>query len=273
MNDLEILNDVFAPAPPSDAAHRDARAALLTRARPRRRRAPLRIAAVMTAAAVVAAFILVVQSLGDGPVAAAEVFERAAHAAETKDFVAPRPDQWIYIEDRITTSDGSAPFTRRIWHRVDSGGVAWADAIGRVHVREFTAAERPPAGIGPVVSDDELTQLPTDPDALLRWAHERVAEDSDVYAVLGNVLAANVLPPDLEAGIFRAMEQLPGVTVSVVDVLGQRVLSLEQTEGALRMELFLDPETYAYRGNRATLGQDTTTSIRTETAILDALPG
>jgi hypothetical protein len=266
MTDLEILNDVFAPAPPSDAARRDARAALLARERPPRR-APLRIAACLTAAAVVAAFLLVVQDLGDtGPVAAAEVLERAAHAAEAKPFVEPGPHQWVYIEDQI--DDNGTPLTRKIWHRVDSGGIAWVDERGDVRVHEFTDAERPPQD-APFDSYDELVKLPTDPDALLRWASEKHV---DIYSILSDVLGANLLPPELKAGIFRALERIPGMTVSTTDVFGRQVLSLARTQGGVGQELFLDPETYDYVGRRTTSDGRTTTVVRVKTAVLDAPP-
>jgi len=290
MNDLETLHDAWeAPPAPSQEAYAEARAALLERARPRprRRRAPLRITAVVTAGAIAAAFLVVVQNLGDNPravpPAAAEVFERAAHAAETKPFTAPRPDQWVYTEDRITTSDADAPTTRRMWHRVDGGAIAFLDERGEIAVEEFSDAERPPRG-GPFDSNEQVAKLPRDPDALLSWAYEQakhvegagLTEHGDVYAILSGLLAANVLPPDLEAGIFRAMKRVPGVTVSTVDVLGRRVLSLAQTEDWLREELFLDPATYTYAGKRGTVVRDgeveaghTATSIRVAAEIQD----
>ena len=39
-------------------------------------------------------------------------------------------------------------------------------------------------------------------------------------------------------------------------MFGERVLSVAQTEDWLREELFLDPETYAYRGERGTVVHD-----------------
>jgi hypothetical protein len=48
------------------------------------------------------------------------------------------------------------------------------------------------------------------------------------------------------------------VTVSTVDVFGRRVISLAQTEDCLREEPFLDPETYASRGQRGTVVHDAT---------------
>jgi hypothetical protein len=296
MNDLKMLHDAWGtPEGPAHTAYTDARAALLALATPRRRgRARLRVAVVATAAAIVAAFVLVVQDLRDGPVAAAEVFERAAHAAETKSFVAPRPDQWIFTEDRFTSSDGGKPMTRKMWHRVDGRGIATIDARGKLNVEVFDSPDRRrPA---PFDSYERLAKLPTDPDALLRWAYTQatnvegagLTENGDVYAIFSGILGRNVLPPDLEAGIFRALKRVPGVTVSTVDVFGQRVLSLAQTEDWLREELFLDPETYAYRGQRGTVVHDavinpekagnargeiakghTATSLRVATAIQD----
>jgi hypothetical protein len=185
-----------------------------------------------------------------------------------------------------------------MWHRVDSGGIAWVEERGGVHVEEFSEAERP-GRESPFDSYEQLRKLPTDPDALLSWAYDKAAhidgagltEDGDVYAIFNGVLHANLLPPDLEAGILRAMKRVPGVTVSTVEVFGERLLSVAQTEGWLREELFLDPETYAYRGQRGTVVHDATispekagnatgaieeghtaTSIRVKTAVVDEPP-
>jgi hypothetical protein len=115
-----------------------------------------------------------------------------------------------------------------------------------------------------------------------------LTEDGDVYAIFSGILGDNALPPDLEAGVFRALKRVPGVTVSTVNVLGHRVLSLAPTEDWLREELFLDPKTYGYRGQRGTVVHDavidpakagnatgaiakghTATSIRLRTAVVD----
>ena len=301
MNDLELLHDAWDAQPaPSHDAWIEARAALLAHAtrQRRRRRAPLRVTALATAGAIAAAFLLVVQNLGDNPravpPAAAEVFERAAHAAEVKPFTAPRPDQWIFTEDRFTSSDGP-PMTRRTWHQVSGGGLAVE--IDGVMKRIEGPKERSDRGRpAPFDGYEQLTGLPRDPEALLRWAYEQaknvegagLTEDGDVYAIFSGILGDNVLPPDLEAGIFRAMKRVPGVTVSTVNVLGHRVLSLAQTEDWLREELFLDPKTYGYRGQRGTVVHDavidpakagnatgeiaqghTATSIRLRTAVVD----
>jgi hypothetical protein len=301
MNDLQTLHDVWdAPEAPSHDAYADARAALLAHAAPRRRRrrAPVRITAVATAAAIAATFVVVVQNLGESPravpTAAAEVFERAAHAAEAKTFVAPRPDQWIYTDDRFMTAGGGSVQGRRQWHSVSGGGFAIEidGEIKRVEMPRKRDGRRPV----PFDSYESVSKLPTDPDALLRWAYRQaknvegagLTEHGDVYAIFSGILGSNVLAPDLEAGILRAMKRVPGVTATTTEVFGRRVISLAQTEDWLREELFLDPETYAYRGQRGTVVRDaiidpakagndtgaikqghTVTSLRIKTAIVD----
>jgi hypothetical protein len=265
MTDLETLHDAWgAPAAPSDAAREQARSALLARATPRRPRR--RLAAVAALALIVAAALAVVADPGGGPrvpIASAAVLERAAAAAERRPFTPPRDHQWVYIEDRITSSAGTE--TRRIWRRADGAAVA-SRRTGRLEIERLRPSMRRPLNVvvGPLAGYKTLAALPTDPDALLRWAYPRaqditgagVTEHGDVYAIFEGMLSDNVLPPDLEAAIYRALKQVPGVTVETIEVGGRSLLVLGQTEDWLREELLLDPETYAYRGERATVVRD-----------------
>jgi hypothetical protein len=273
MNDLQTLDDAWTtPEPPSVAAYAQARAALLAHAtqrrppRRRRRRLQLRLAAVGGLAAALAIGIaLSVDGDRSGspgvPIASAEVLERAADAAEDKPFTAPREDQWVYIEDRFVGSDDGPAKRWPVWRRADGRGYAWEEG-GEVKV-EITPAKRggPRA---PLESYAVVAALPRDPDALLRWAYDQakhvtgagLTEDGDVYAIFNGILRNNVLPPDLEAAVFRTLKLVPGVTVERVTVLGTEVLALGQTEDWLREELLLDPETYAYRGERSIVVRD-----------------
>jgi hypothetical protein len=293
MNDLKALHDAWGtPEAPSRTAYTQARAALLARAiASATRSAPssrpsagrrVRLAAVAAFALALVVGLLVVENLGGGgdggstsvvpglpgvSVASAEVLERAADAAESKPFTAPRDDQWIYIEDRFTSSEGGEPETQRTWRRADGGGFAFADESGKLEVQTLEPPRKRPGrpSPGPSVSYKALAALPTHPDALLRWAYEQAehatgcgrSEHAEVYCILNHTLRGNVVPPELEAAIFRAMKQIPGVTVETVDVLGRPVLALGlETEDWLREELLLDPETYAYRGERSTVVKD-----------------
>jgi hypothetical protein len=297
MTDLEILHDAFdPPATPSPAARAAARAALLERARrrPRRRRA-----LVAAAAAAGVAVAVVATNLDEGgrggvrgvPVASAEVLERAAVAAERKPFTPPRDDQWIYFEDRL--SDGE---TILRWHRADGRGMARIDENGKLHVEIARADARRP---GLFQGYEDLDALPTDPDTLLQWAYRQaenvtgagLTEHGDVYAIFNGMLRSNVVPPDLEAAIFRALKRVPNVSVEPLEVRGRPALAVGQTEDWLREELVLDAETYRYLGESGTVVRDATidpkkagnatgeiekgqssVSVRVTTAIVDA-PG
>jgi hypothetical protein len=285
MNDLQLLHDAWGtPEPPSPAAFARARSALLARATPaaraRRPRLGVRLAGAGALAVTIAVGLIVVENLGgtarDGrshsvvpglpgvPVASAEVLERAAAAAEKQPFTAPRDDQWIYTEDRITGSDGSPPQTEQQWHRADGGAMAWIEG-GKLRVQSIELPKGRRAGAGDLESYKSLAAVPTDPDALLHWAYGldmsngNSSKDAVVYLLFNHILRENVLPPDLEAGIFRAMKQIPGVTLeATVDVQGRPAYALGQTDDWLHMELLLDKGTYAYRGQRSTVVKDAT---------------
>jgi hypothetical protein len=272
-------------APVADRALR--RAATVDRpARPatatgRVRRPPVRRRrAVLVGAAALAVALIVVANLGptgpDGrsrgvvpglpsvPVAAAEVLERAAVAAEDRPFTPPRDDQWIYVEERLSSTDGSEPRVSRKWRRADGRGFAFVDDRGELRVEIMPT--QPPERRVPGVLDGyrQLAALTADPDALLRWGYDRardvtgagLTEHGDVYAIFRGALTDNVLPPKLEAALFRALKRIPGVTARTVEIFGGRAISLGLTEDWLRQELLLDPRTYAVRGRRSTVARD-----------------
>ncbi len=287
MNDLHILNDAWgAPEATSPDAHARARAALLARATPRAgARRPLlgvRVAGACAVAVALAVGLIVVESLGgtgsDGrptsvvglpavPVASAEVLERAAVAAEQQPFTAPHDDQWIYIEEKVAGTDFPTPEIQRQWHRADGGGFAWIDESGKLRVQMTEAVTRRSGHPipDPLGSYKALAALPTDPDALLRWAdglhmtNGNSSHGAVLYLLFIHILRENVLPPDLQAAIFRALERVPGVTLdSTVDVLGHPAYALGQTDDWLHEEILVDKSTYAYRGTRSTVVKDAT---------------
>jgi hypothetical protein len=273
MDDLQTLHDEWpAPEAPTHNAYTQARAALLQRATRRRRRFGGRIAVVAAAAATTLTAFAVAENLGGTgsdvvPVAAAAVLEEAAVAAETRPFTAPRDDQWIYIEDRFTTSAGGAEI-QRSWRRADGGGFAGIDENGKLRVTVIERLRKRSRRPAPPLFDGyhDLAALPTDPDALRRWAYERARnatgggmnDHGDVFLIFNHMLRGNVLPPKLEAAIFRVLKQLPGVTVlDTVDVVGRPAIALGLgTSDWLHEELLLDKENYTYRGERSTVVRD-----------------
>jgi hypothetical protein len=283
MNDLTILHDAWdAPEAPSHAEYMRARANLSAWV-DRRSWVPrlrVRLAAIGAVALAISIGLAVVQNLGgtgsDGrprsvvpglpalPVASAEVLERAAKAAASRPFIAPRDDQWILIEDRFTNSDGKNEIERR-WHRADGGGEAFIDEHGKLQVQSMEPPRDRPGRKVPVLDTYKgLTTLPTDPDALLRWAYAQgmengnTSKDGVVYLMFNHVLHGNVLPPQLESAIFRAMKRIPGVTLQTVDIFGKPTYSLAFTDDWLREELLIDPKTYVYRGERSTVVKNAT---------------
>jgi hypothetical protein len=271
MDDLTMLRDEWGvPRPPSSAARARARARLAARAGGRRRGRRRQVVAVGAVTVAVAAGVIAVENLGgSGPppaVASAQVLERAASAAAKQPFTAPRDDQWVFTEDRITWQDGSTSTEQR-WRRADGGGIASIDAHGRLDVQNIEPprkrAGRPVPG--PFDSYAALSALPTDPAALLRWAYAQdvsngnSSKDAVVYLLFAGMLRDGLAPPDLQAAMFRAMKQIPGVTLDrTVDVLGRPAYALGQTDDWLHEELLLDKQTYAYLGQRSTVVRDAT---------------
>ncbi|RSN45640.1 CU044_5270 family protein [Actinomadura sp. WAC 06369] len=311
MNDIDALREAWdEPAAPSSAARTGARAALMDRTAGRApaaapRHAPggrlprlgIRLAAVgaLATAAVVGVTVLqsggvdehgrpapVVPGIPAGPVAnASELLERAAMSAETRAFTAPRPDQWVYVESRSRRGDTpNGPLsddpadtrTNKSWTRADGKMIAYMEN-GRL--------ERSPMIAGSPPSDyASLAKLPTDPDALLTWVYAdmgglgETAEGryATAYTTLSTILRDNVLPPKLEAAVFRAIKQIPDVTLveGRLDMSGRQAIALGRiTEGYLHEEILFDPKTYGYLGERAvairehsTRGEDGTLAFR-----------
>src|SRR5262245_43205810 len=211
-DDLTALREMWRqPAPPSRQAYFQARAALMSRAAgtapaaaektTRRRRMPrmgVRLLAVGAFAVTLAAGITVVQNLGtDSPghsklpglfgapaANAQEALERAAVAAERKPYVAPRPNQWIYTEERTTASVEGRPAgsteplstVTRGWRRVDGTAFAYIED-GKLRIHQTPGLpekqrHRVPERVRVWENYQSLTRLPTNPDTVLRMAYE-----------------------------------------------------------------------------------------------------
>ncbi|MBE1534540.1 CU044_5270 family protein [Actinomadura algeriensis] len=307
MNDIDALRDAWdEPAAPSSGARTEARAALMDRtagrtpARPAARavrfpRLGARIAAVGALATAAVVGVTVLQSAGGvdengrptsavpgipaAPVAdASELLERAAKSAEARPFTPPRPDQWIYTEYRVRRGDTpNGPLsddpadtrTNRSWKRADGTVLAYMEN-GKLEKSPMMPGSSPPQDYA------SLAKLPTDPDALLKWAStepEGVTMGTPTaYGKLSAILRDNVLPPKVEAAVFRAIKKIPDVTLvqDKVDTAGRQAIALGRiTEGYLHEEILFDPKTYDYLGERAvaikdntTEGEDMTRSVR-----------
>jgi hypothetical protein len=98
----------------------------------------------------------------------------------------------------------------------------------------------------------------------VRWAYSLTdniegagsTPDAEVFAIFRGLFEGGAVPPELQAGIYRAMKEIPGVSVSTVDVLREPTLAVTLTDESLRQELLLDQRSYAYRGQRSTVTED-----------------
>jgi hypothetical protein len=299
-DDLTALRDCFGAPDAPPAARAFGRAALLERAaaetdaafvhlaaappRSRGRRIGRRVVAVGAAAAVIATAFTVLENVGgtgrDGrpdaivpglsvPAAnAAEVLERAANASATKpEFVPPRDDQWIYIAERMTGSDGD-PVTQQRWARADGGAHAWIDEAGKLQIQTMERPSDHPARTGILEGYPLVASLPADAAALRQWAYHRAEEnwsngpnstsEEEIFLFFNHILRGNIVPPEVEAAIFGVISDLPGLTIENVEMFGSPAIAVGYEGDWLRDEILLDPRTYEYVGERSTVTRDAT---------------
>ncbi|MDQ7905157.1 CU044_5270 family protein [Phytohabitans sp. ZYX-F-186] len=291
MDELRMLREVFGPdeaAPP--AAWERSRTALLDRIRAaeapaaprghrRTRRWPVLAGLIAAAAAVGVVGMVAVENLGtpvarDGnvldqrhaggalpfarPASAAEVLENAAWTVSRKPWVAPRPDQFMYKEARVLVNDkalteqapngplvpGRTSVVRtQEWTRIDAR--VWANMDeGKLVVRH---QER--GMVWGEIPYDDLARLTT-PEAVLAW--QRAPKPYGVE--LDALLSRYVLPPAVEAAVFRAIARQEGVRLNpdAVNIDGRPAVGLGVTvDGYRSQELLFDKQTYALIGERS----------------------
>lgn len=293
MDEMQLIRDLRRDIPAITSGAAEAARTRLTvsraePARPRsarpRRRAPRlawRAAVAGGSAAAIAAGVTVALSAGgddkggDGKVrvvnAAEVVLDRAATAASSAPFTAPRPDQWVYQHthwvDRLPAGD-------RASLQIEDG-YRWTRASGNEVVDTGPGGTTKPFHVPayPPQSYASVAKLPVEPEALLQWvrAHRPGTDRETDFGVLSQILSTNaVLPPKLKAAIFQAMKRLPGVTVrkGVKDLRGRAAIAVVgQTSGAmggvrLNEEVLLDPVAYTYQGDQTVLTADLHTLIK-----------
>ncbi|HEU5387335.1 MAG TPA: CU044_5270 family protein [Streptosporangiaceae bacterium] len=252
----------------------------------------------LAAAATAAAVAMALTAPGAGPVHAGvpspvvrEMAYRAAAAAAARPEVAP--GQWVYWQEKAF----SPPFSARergrvfqVWTTADGTKAAWL-LNGKVASVPCAVPVSEPLQscqyIGqPIVMTDDrgkdtgiaetsgkipvtyagLRSLPRDPVALDRylaglplrgWGPASVRE----FEVIKDLLITYVMPPALTAELYRALGNIPGVTIDrhATDLAGRHgigfKIALPAGQGAGFDELILDPRTFVLMGQQATLGQ------------------
>jgi hypothetical protein len=115
-----------------------------------------------------------------------------------------------------------------------------------------------------LIGYSNLAKVPTDPKALVRWAmktpggggHYTTADLAwNAFNGIEGTLMDIVLPPKLAAELYRALADIPGVTVNkkAVDPAGRQGLAfvlsdLDHTGSGGTGEIFIDPHTYQLTG-------------------------
>ncbi|MES5821065.1 CU044_5270 family protein [Streptomyces sp. RG80] len=219
--------------------------------------------------------------------ASADALELAAATVEKHGATEPGPKQWVY-EKSTVFGQGPKPRTSEEWTRWD--GTGHANLPGNPPAGDVSDFDPDKLQVwyGPNQEekwkkegyDDRsqrqfyrfLATLPSDPDRMMK----RIREEHAIGDVKGetraqrdwreiDVLYRSVLiPPKVQAGLFRAMAKIPGarVTTGVKDPLGRPAISVsvhyaEKIPSGWqgRQELFFDPENYAYLGESKADGQ------------------
>jgi hypothetical protein len=213
-----------------------------------------------------------------GPVAnaASETLDRAAASTE-KDPSAPRPDQWIFVEDKsrfpaigtrvVTPETPLENHESQTWYRAD--GKQEARLLnGGIQIVDIAH----PGTAGWKHEYPTLTAMPTDQNLVPAWmaardgtdlarmtAAERTAYLAKNYS---SILSNGVVPPKSEATIFRAITRLPGVTLrnDPVDAAGRKAFAVTLIEeGTIQTDILIDRKTYHYLGERMVTIKDRTT--------------
>lgn len=270
----------------------------------------------LAAAAVAAAVAVAVSAQGGGPARPAavnpvvkELAYRAAAAAEAQPNV--HPGQWVYWQEKIVTSSGKSAGpgpegTFQVWTTADSAKAAY---LSKGKVVFFPCGQagsssgagcqsigQPvpitlPAGQGEAVSGltgkipvsyASLNSLPANPVALDRflaslplngWGPAPVRE----FEIIKELLTTYVMPPALTAELYRALGNIPGITVDhhAADVTGRTGIgfqvNLPRSAGGEIDQLVIDPKTYELMGQQLILAPpagSVTGQVLSGTAIL-----
>jgi hypothetical protein len=216
---------------------------------------------------------------------AKELAYRVAAAAQAQPAVPP--GQWVYWHEQIVSppvkSGGSVPEGRfQVWTTADSAKAAYlfdgkvaflpcihpagssgsnCQSIGQPVPMKLGQEEGVSWESGTVpVSYTHLSSLPRNPIALdnylaslpLRgWGSAPVRE----FQVIEELLTTYVMPPGLTAELYRALGNIPGITIDhhAVDVAGRAGIGFQvnvpPAEGGID-QLVINPKTYRLMGQQ-----------------------
>ncbi|WP_221348323.1 CU044_5270 family protein [Streptomyces beigongshangae] len=204
-----------------------------------------------------------------------QLLDRISLAAAEGERPTVGPGQYVYIESMVadsfvrtvddeSTLAGHELHRRQIWRSADGveGWLIDPAVNGRPEGETLTLPDErgntPKAHIGSP-SYDYLTELPTDPDALLAKIYEETegqgnSPDQQAFSTIGDLLGESYPPSELYAALFETAAKIPGVVVvdDAVDAVGRRgvaVARLDETSGQ-REEWIFDRKSHVFLGQR-----------------------
>ncbi|WP_433328417.1 CU044_5270 family protein [Spirillospora sp. CA-294931] len=207
------------------------------------------------------------------PVAnALDLANNAAVRAAGQPGFRPRSDQWVYVKTIIADSSKGqggrlfGPPDRRTtledWQRADGLGEAEFDGDGKLEVRMLTREQM--LSVSPRDDYQYVLSLPDTANALYAHVTKAVADEAETGAptddaddrafhFLRSYIDDYVLPPKLRAAMYGALALVPGVeyTSESNDILGRKAVTLYREANDVRDEIFVDPKTYEYLGDRS----------------------
>ncbi|SCL45534.1 hypothetical protein GA0070604_1008 [Micromonospora eburnea] len=276
---IKDLGEALAPVPhsPSGLRHRvltsaGSGAATVGRSRRLGQRGLVPVAAF--AAAVLAA-TLVVYGRG-GPVepvdASADAPRLLLAAAETAldgPDLAPRPDQFVYVEsvDSGAVQEYTGGLRGRLWptgqHQESHERQVWLSADGtqdglvRLRPRGSDGAWEDLPLPAPQAAPAAPAGLPEDVagmrEYLYRNSHGANPRHQQAFITVGDLIRESYLPPRVLAAAFQAAAGIPGVAVvpHVVDAAGRSGVAVAREDDGIRQELIFDAKTYRFLGERS----------------------
>ncbi|MCW2898401.1 MAG: hypothetical protein JWO67_666 [Streptosporangiaceae bacterium] len=200
---------------------------------------------------------------------APELLQRIATAALSQPVLVPTRNQFVYVRSEVAftsptqaqTFDGRAQLKavheRQIWLAQDP------NATGVI--REGGGDETLHSAGADSTRYADLQKLPTDPAQLLKLINSDTAgrAGGPEYAAfdwIGEVLRESIIPPQVNAALYRAAALIPGVVVvpDAVDAVGRHGIGIALVNAGERYEWIFNPTTYTYLGERDYLVEDTT---------------
>jgi hypothetical protein len=110
-----------------------------------------------------------------------------------------------------------------------------------------------------------LASLPTDPAALLKKIYadtlgHGAGPDDEAFDMIGELLRESIMPPEVNAALYRAAAKIPGVVVvpDSVDAAGRHGVGIARVDATgERDEWIFDKKSLTYLGERDYLVRDT----------------